>query len=198
MVDPSASPQDDSGGAQDDRLDDALVLLGPDQRALLAESTFHVKRDAHRTFPLPASPHLAAREAGVRLTLDPIIALANELRLNCSVVLELAGGLFTPLTDDLLNVDLVMALAPDRHIMVAPDRLGVLHDAIAATTAATARGSSAAPDALLVNQCTPSGANLNNTMELRRYVALPVFGPLGYGDVDLRADQLASMFAAFI
>jgi dethiobiotin synthetase len=157
----------------------------------LAESTFHVKHSAHLTFPLPASPHLAARAAGEAITLAPIVAIAAGLRRDSDVVLELAGGLFTPLADGLLNVDLVLALAPDRHLMVVPDRLGALHDALAATTAAVARG--ATPDALLVSQgssCTP---NLGNTVELRRYLAMPILGPLRYGGIASRAEQLASI-----
>ena len=100
---------------------------------------FHVKRPLY-ALPEPLSPHLAARRAGVRIELNAIRSwvLDHPARV---VVVETAGGLFSPLTDDAAtNADLVTALKPATLVLVAPDRLGVLHDLTATLGLAAARG----------------------------------------------------------
>ena len=46
------------------------------------------------------------------------------------LVVELAGGLFSPLAPQLTNAEVIAALAPTFTFLVAPDRLGVLHDIV--------------------------------------------------------------------
>ncbi len=111
---------------------------GSDGQHLREAGTFHVK---HPRSPYllrrPVSPHLAAREAGVTIELGPILTAVEALRSDRDhVLVELAGGLFSPLAPGLLMVDLVAALAPTRIVLVAPDRLGVLHDVGATVRAA--------------------------------------------------------------
>jgi dethiobiotin synthetase len=103
---------------------------GEDSRRLLEASTFHVKHAVFRqTFPDPVSPHLAARRTEASIDLVALAKQATELRGEADgVVVELAGGLLTPLAPGALNVDLVRKLDPTRVVLVAPDRLGVLHD----------------------------------------------------------------------
>ncbi len=163
--------------------------LGADQEALLSESTFHVKHKLHCSFLPAVSPHLASRLAGIELQLEPWVRHANELRATCHLVIELAGGLFTPLTDSQLNVDLVAMLKPDCHILVAPDRLGVLHDAIASLTAAKIKN--AAPHFVLLNQSTAASASLFNASELARFASIPILGPLPFAPIEERAAKLA-------
>lgn len=102
---------------------------GPtDQDLLDAAGTFHVK---HPRLELrgAVSPHLAARDQGLALDWRPCVQHALGLRGACAgVLVELAGGLFTPLTDTSRNADLAVALHPTALILVAMDRLGVLHD----------------------------------------------------------------------
>ena len=89
----------------------------------------------------PVSPHLAAREEGRPVELALVRARAAELGAGMDLlVVEGAGGLFSPLGPALTNVDLVRALDPDAVALVAPDRLGVLHDVGAARAGARARG----------------------------------------------------------
>ncbi len=116
--------------------------LGGDVLGLGQVSTFHVTRFTPPYLLVdPVSPHLAARREGrtieprvVREWLMPIREQAE------AVVLELPGGLFSPLTDALTNADLLVELRPTKVVVVAPDRLGVLHDVIAATRAAAVEG----------------------------------------------------------
>lgn len=107
-----------------------------DADRLRRASSFHVKHCGYR-FARPVSPHLAARDAGQTIDLGVIQSEVEQVRADVDVALvELAGGLFTPLSPSSLNVDLLRVLSPDFTLLVAPDRLGVLHDVIAATRAA--------------------------------------------------------------
>jgi dethiobiotin synthetase len=109
-----------------------------DADRLRAASTFHVKPFG-LAFPDSMSPHLAARLAGLPIQIDPIVATVDELRTAPDLlVIELPGGLFTPLAPPVLNVDLATALRPDVVLLVAPDRLGALHDVIVTVRAARA------------------------------------------------------------
>ena len=168
--------------------------LGEDQSALAAESTFHVKHERHTCFPQPVSPHLAARLAGTELRPQVWSDYANELRALGQVVIELAGGLFTPLTETLLNIDFVLMLKPNRHVLVAPDRLGVLHDAIA--TVSGARCTLAAPDCILVNRLSSLSDSPTNATEIARFVPIPVLGPLAHAPIEERASALEEWFPA--
>src|SRR5689334_7203220 len=77
-----------------------------DAMRLEAASAFHVKQDGY-CFAAPVSPHLAARDAGVEIRCDVVARLVSEARQKAEcVVLELAGGLFSPLARGLYNADL--------------------------------------------------------------------------------------------
>jgi len=90
-------------------------------------------------YAAPISPHLAARREGRPIDLHLIAQRANELAQTCDVlVIEAAGGFLTPLGESITNVELIQALGPNRVLLVAPDRLGVLHDVSVCCIAATA------------------------------------------------------------
>jgi dethiobiotin synthetase len=55
-------------------------------------------------------------------------------------IVETAGGLFSPLGHTSTNFELTRALRPDGVLLVAPDRLGVLHDLTTTLALAAARG----------------------------------------------------------
>jgi dethiobiotin synthetase len=118
--------------------------LGSDQAALGAASTDTASslRFPLRCFPLPVAPPEAARAAGASVDVDTFLADLDRL---CAfyvgtIVLELAGGLFSPFDDRRSNADVLLAIAPDAHVLVAPNRLGVLHDVRATWIAARASG----------------------------------------------------------
>ena len=93
------------------------------------------------TYARPVSPHLAAREEGRPVRIETIVARAAELASAAGgLVLETAGGLFSPLSEQATNADLCRALPGAKLLLVAPDRLGVLHDVKATLLAATALG----------------------------------------------------------
>jgi dethiobiotin synthetase len=144
-----------------------------DHDALREASSFHVKQDLDLLYGLaaPISPHLAARREGVTIDLAPVVERARLLRARAHLVLvELPGGLFTPLSDDALNIDLLRALAPTATILVAPNRLGVLHDVLATTRAATLPFTAIA----LTSLAPPDASTTTNASELRRLLRLDV------------------------
>lgn len=136
----------------------------------------------------PLSPHLAARRAGTTIQIPRIVKWIHNTLHDMQVtvqwqVIETAGGVFTPLSDTASNFDLALALAPARWILVVPDRLGALHDAMASFTAMTARGGK--PDALVVNPTgLPDASTGTNADELRRLLhPTPVYeSTLGASD----------------
>lgn len=117
--------------------------LGADVLELGQVSTFHVTRFTPPYLLMDAvSPHLAARREGKSIDSDVIVEWVRSIRDEADgVVVELAGGLFSPLGEsELTNASLLAQLHVTKTILVAPDRLGVLHDVIAATTAARGKG----------------------------------------------------------
>jgi dethiobiotin synthetase len=108
-----------------------------DAARLQRASSFHVKPFGY-AFAEGVAPHLAARRAGHSMDLDGIVASIAAARASVDVlVLELPGGLFSPVTDRLLNAELAQKCAPDSLILVVSDRLGALHDATACLRAAS-------------------------------------------------------------
>ena len=104
--------------------------LGPDARALAAAGVFHVKQPQPYALPEPVSPHLAARHAGVTIELPPILDWLSTHAAQ-HLIIETAGGLLSPLAPSLTNLDLATAIAPTHWLLVAVDRLGVLHEVAA-------------------------------------------------------------------
>lgn len=114
---------------------------GDDFLRLRSASTFHVKQRPPYAFAPPVSPHLAAAEAGETILASVVEAYVADVRRQASgVLVELPGGLFTPLARRLTNADLAAVLEATSILLVAPNRLGVLHDVAAATRAAKAAG----------------------------------------------------------
>lgn len=107
-----------------------------DARRFDVENPFRVQPHPRIALDAPISPHLAAREAGVRIELEVITTWcdAQELALCDNMLpharawslIETAGGALSPLAPGLRNFELMRALAPDQVILVARDALGVL------------------------------------------------------------------------
>ncbi|MBN1612661.1 MAG: dethiobiotin synthase [Polyangiaceae bacterium] len=119
----------------------------------------------------PLSPHLAARRAGLTISLDRVAAwLASaEAALHSEtsyLVVETAGGALTPLTPTATNVDLAAAIPKAVWVLVAPDSLGVLHDVAATRHALHSLGHRA--DYLILAQSRPADRSTGtNAAELR-------------------------------
>ena len=88
----------------------------------------------------PMSPHLAAREEGIDISLQPLMAAYRGLsQIADAVVVEGAGGFRVPLADDLDGADLAVALGLP-VILVVGLRLGCLNHALLTAEAIRSRG----------------------------------------------------------
>ena len=88
----------------------------------------------------PMSPHLAAREEGVRIELAPLLsAFAALSQCADAVVVEGVGGFCVPFGDDLDSADLAVALGLP-VLLVVGLRLGCLNHALLTAEAIRARG----------------------------------------------------------
>ncbi len=111
------------------------------------------------------SPHLAARRAGVTIDLGRIAAWVNSHTARMTLV-ETAGALLSPIGKGLTNLDLVRAIQPDRVLLVASDRLGVLHDVAATLHAYRTLAKLPEPTLLLQQPSTPDTSTNSNAAEL--------------------------------
>ena len=95
-------------------------------------------------------------------------------------IIEGAGGLFSPLADGMLNSDLVKKLKPDHVIVVAANRLGVIHQCVATARAAQASGMEIS--GFVLSQVEPSNdPNRNsNVPSIVRYSETPVLASIPY------------------
>ena len=108
---------------------------------------------APELFTYPASPHLAAKIDGRPIDLAHLIDCANKLAESYDVVLvEGAGGLAVPLTENLLTVDFVCAQNWP-FVFVTSGRLGSINHAVLSLEALQRRG--AELSAVIFNQCNP-------------------------------------------
>jgi dethiobiotin synthetase len=157
-------------------------------------STFHVTR-----FPPPylladpVSPHLAARRAGRSIDIGVVARWVHDVQAEAeAVVLELPGGLFSPLSDHATNANLVRALAASQVVLVAPDRLGVLHEVIATTRAGRADGIQF--DGVILSAAAEADSSTGtNAAELARVIDVPVLGVLprtSAEEIERRCDDI--------
>ncbi|BEV72909.1 MULTISPECIES: dethiobiotin synthase [unclassified Paludibacterium] len=88
----------------------------------------------------PISPHLAARQAGVEISLPTIVAHYQRLAAQYErMAVEGAGGWYAPLTDQLFMADLARALQLP-VILVVGMRLGCINHALLTAQAIQASG----------------------------------------------------------
>lgn len=88
----------------------------------------------------PLAPEVAARLAGARIEVAPILEAFRKLRAQAEVVVvEGAGGLLVPLTSEVTMADLARVLALPL-VVVARPQLGTLNHTALTVEAARARG----------------------------------------------------------
>ncbi len=121
---------------------DGKGLRNPDAERLLAHSSRQVPYDWVNPYAFlpPIAPHIAAREAGVRIDADLIRARAWDLAvLGDLVIVEGVGGWRVPLGPDLAVSDLPGLLGLP-VILVVGLRLGCLNHALLTAESIVARG----------------------------------------------------------
>jgi dethiobiotin synthetase len=148
----------------------------------LVAATGQLDRDLmnpYRFLP-PVSPHIAAREAGVNISLATIAEHYQKLAEHADVVLvEGAGGWLAPLTDKLFMQDLAAELKLP-VILVVGMRLGCINHALLTVQAITAAGIPFA--GWVANRVVPElGAYEEVLATLQRHIQAPLLLEIPYG-----------------
>jgi dethiobiotin synthetase len=165
-----------------------------DVRRLMAASNVDLQPRTVNPWRLdePVSPHIAARHAGIEITLPPIIASFQTACDNADLVLvEGVGGLYAPLsdTDTLSQPHLIRALDIP-VILVVGLRLGCLNHALLTVAALKQEGCPLV--GWVGNLVDPAfQAQADNIQTLRQRIAAPCLGILPF-DPSASAASLAS------
>ncbi|TCP13623.1 dethiobiotin synthetase [Crenobacter luteus] len=148
----------------------------------LVAATGQTDRDAmnpYRFLP-PVSPHIAAHEAGVKISLELIAEHYQSLAEHADVVLvEGAGGWLAPLSDTLFMADLAARLDLP-VILVVGMRLGCINHALLTARAIETSGLTLA--GWVANRVVPEqAAYADNLSTLKRHIAAPLLLEIPYG-----------------
>ncbi len=161
----------------------ALARLSPSRSV---EPSWHL--------PLPASPHEAAKDAGVSIDShaidDRLRALRSE---HAHVIAELAGGLHVPYGDGRLQIDW-LAIARPRIVLVARSGLGTLNHTLLSVE--SLRHRRLQPDAIvLVGPHHASNAATLRELTGVPLIELPMLDPLDAETLASFAEQVTDDFA---
>ncbi|MBS1605983.1 MAG: dethiobiotin synthase [Bacteroidetes bacterium] len=121
---------------------------------------------------LAASPHIAAREEGVEISLDRIAAALPEIR---PLVVEGAGGLLVPLNDRQFVLDLIQRLDAS-VILVSRNYLGSINHSLLTAEVCRMRG-------LRVAGWIFNDQYLHYEQEIVRWSGIPHLGSIPFGKV---------------
>jgi len=137
-------------------------------------------------FPLPASPHEAAADAGACIDYEVLLERFGAERADADprqLLVELAGGLLVPYDDTHTQLDALARLRP-RLVLAARSGLGTLNHTLLSLEALRARGLE--PEALfLVGDPHPSNrATLSAMGRIERVFEVPRFTPLDAAALD--------------
>jgi dethiobiotin synthetase len=178
-----------SGGRDDAR---ALRAAADDALALDEVNPWH--------FRAALAPTLAARREKQRITLPEVAARVRaEARRFELALVEGAGGLLSPLTDDGDNRDLLAALRPDAVLIVVPNRLGAVNQA-RLVLSALAKAHRCRVAVVLVEPQKSDAASRTNTALLAEFApGVPVVRLpwLASGRITRRAAAALDALAAF-
>jgi len=132
-----------------------------------------IERIAPFRFRAALAPHRAARLENRELELAQLIAACSRDAADACLLVEGAGGFYSPLAADGLNADLACALQLP-VIAVVDDRIGAVNQALMTAAAVAERGLHVA--AIILNQVTRLHEDgMDNAADLAEYCALPVF-----------------------
>ncbi|OGS93757.1 MAG: dethiobiotin synthase [Gallionellales bacterium GWA2_59_43] len=127
------------------------------------------------SFVQPVAPHLAARFAGIRISLNRILEAYSELSAQADIVIvEGAGGFRVPLNDEQDSADMVQQMNIP-VVLVVGMRLGCLNHALLTVEAIAARGLTLA--GWVANVVDSDMAMLDeNIAALKQRIAAPLLG----------------------
>lgn len=149
-------------------------ILWPEDgaRLLHAAGRDELDRVTPWRFPHALAPDRAARLAGTPLHLGALAAACRPGTPDDLVLVEGAGGFYSPLAEGALNADLAVALGFPL-ILVAPDRLGVLNHILLTAEAALRRGLTLA-GVVLNDPGQPGPEGMDNAADLQARLQVPL------------------------
>lgn len=127
-------------------------------------------------FHAALAPDRAARMENHTLTLEQLYkACLNQVTADDTLLVEGAGGFYSPICEDGLNADLARVLGL-KVIIVCEDRLGAINQALLTIAAVKQEGLDI--QAVILNQNKPpvcAGDSLNNYQDLCQRTNIPVY-----------------------
>jgi dethiobiotin synthetase len=138
-------------------------------------------------FAAPLAPHLSAQAEGKEVDARLLREGAKAWYERCDVLLiEGAGGLMSPLTDEEYVADLALDLGYPL-VVVVPNQLGVIHSALTTLIAATTFQNGLPVAGLVLNHPHPvdllaDPSQSSNQSELEKRCVPPVLTTLGHGE----------------
>ena len=154
-------------------------------------------------FRAPIAPLLAARHERKRVRLAEVLAHIRAMRKRFDVLLvEGAGGLFSPLGENFNSHDLILALRA-MPLVIAPNRLGVVNH-ILLTLEALPRSAAARARVVLMSPPKPDSATVANArllagfFDAKRIFTLPWLGENFSAGQVLKNPQLRRMLGALV
>ncbi len=119
------------------------------------------------------APHRAARLEGRQLRIEDLLDACDRDDPGASLVVEGAGGFYSPLAENGLNADLASALQLP-VIIVVVDRIGAVNQALMALQAVESRHLQVA--AIVMNQVSAlADDGMDNASDLEPYCDYPLF-----------------------
>jgi dethiobiotin synthetase len=124
-------------------------------------------------FRAALAPHRAARLEGQRIELESLVDACSRDHPEHRLIVEGAGGFYSPLAENGLNADLASALQLPVIVVVA-DRIGAVNQALMTIQSITSRQLRVA--AIVLNQVVAQNdPEMDNRADLAPYCASPVF-----------------------
>ena len=169
---------------------------GPaDAQALREAAGAHEAIDTVCALTLRAalSPERAAALEGVELPLSRLVdAARRDVADDGLLLVEGAGGFYSPIATGALNADLAVALGLP-VLVVAADRLGALNHVLLTVEAVQRRGLEVA--AIVLSRPAPVGDDdMDNAGDLRARLSMPVIAlPHGVAVADAWREEAASL-----
>ena len=136
-------------------------------------------------FEASVAPDEAARRSRQRIDVDLLTRGADRWRGHCdTLIIEGAGGLLSPIADDLLNIDLFRTFRGAELYLVAANRLGVIHEVIATCRAAALSEITVNRLYLSATGPTADESSRTNADQIRRWLPELDVREVGWGQVD--------------
>ena len=145
-------------------------------------------------FVAPLSPTAAADLEGKRVDAELLRRGADAwLESSELLIVEGAGGLMSPLAEGFLNIDLFRKFDGAKLVVVAANRLGVIHQVLATCAAAQHRGVTPAGIILSSPAATSDSSVATNKAEIENYTDVPIVGEVAFGQTQLTDETIGQL-----